>query len=112
MADLKSRNRAAMYVYNIEHRFNKLAAGCGWKLPRDVTVESFQIWRQVQEKSAKTLNDYLDVANGLLNWMHRRGLLIANPLAAVERVNEAGRETVVRRALSDDEVTPLAVCGW
>jgi integrase len=111
-ADLRARQRSRMYVHNVDKRATKLLAACGWTLPRDVTADSFTAWRAQQTKAPKTLNDYLDVANALLNWMQRCGRIIANPLASVGKVQTAGKEVRVRRAFTDRELGQLlAVAG-
>ena len=106
-ADLRARGRAKMYVYNIEHRVTKLSAVCGWSFLRDVTADGFVTWRKSQTLAAKTLNEYLDAMNGLLNWMKRQGRINVNPLAVVGRVDVRGKEVRKARALSDDEVARL-----
>lgn len=112
VADLHARKRSAMYVDNVDKRMTKLLTSCGWSLPRDVTADSFTAWRVQQSKAPKTLNDYLDVAIALLNWMQQRGRIVANPLKGVGKVHTAGKEVRVRRAFTDDELGRLlAVAG-
>ena len=107
IAELISTKRDAMYCYNLRKRVEILISECGWVLPRDVTVDSFCQWRGRQTKAAKTLNDFLSAASGLLNWMVRRGRLLANPLlGGVSKVSTSGVESK-RRALSDDEMGRL-----
>lgn len=105
--DLTARGRANAYVAHVEHRLQRLARGCGWEFPRDVTAESFLAWRVTADKSAKTLNEYLAAAKQLLSWMRRQGRVAANPLEVVGKVETNGREERKRRALTDDEVTRL-----
>jgi integrase len=107
IADLKALQRDSMYVYNADKHVAKLIKECGWKLPKDVTSDSFLTWRAKQNKAAKTLNGYLDFSNVLLNWMQRQGRLIANPLAGVGRVQTQGKEKRVRRAVTDEEMRRL-----
>jgi integrase len=60
----------------------------------------------------KTINEYLNAASGLLNWMQRNGRIPANPLKVVGKVEMRGRETRRRRALTLDELRRLlAVAG-
>jgi integrase len=107
-ADLKARGRSPMYVYNVTHSAAILMEACSWRLPRDVTPESFTAWRARQrDKAAKTLNEYLNSLCALLNWMHAQGRLLANPLACVGRVDTAGKQVRRRRALTDDEKARL-----
>jgi integrase len=108
-ADLRAKGRAAKYVYNVGRRMGTVIDECSWQFPRDVTPDSFIAWRSRQPEAvaAKTLNDYLDAANVLLNWMQRQGRLNANPLRVVGKVETAGKEKFERRALTDAEMTRL-----
>src|SRR5690606_21149739 len=91
----------------------RLLNECAWTLPRDVNPDTFHAWRSRQiGKAPKTLNEYLDAINALLNWMQRQGRLLANPLKEVGRVETRGRDVRQRRALSVDECRRLlAVAG-
>jgi len=107
LADLKASGRDEMYQANLRCRLVKLLKECGWQYPKDVTPDSFMTWRNHQTLAAKTLNDYLDAARGLMRWMQRAGRLDQNPLQSVRKVKTAGQEVVLRRAFSDDEVRRL-----
>ena len=90
LADLTAKGRDAKYVYNVRKRVERLLSECRWTLPRDVTTDGFQAWRAAQDgKAAKTLNEYLDAANALFNWMLRHGRLAANPLRSAGKVESA-----------------------
>lgn len=60
-----------------------------------------------QNLSPKTLNDYLEAARRLLNWMEKHGRLVGNPLKSVEKATTQGRQSRERRAFTDDEVNWL-----
>ena len=107
LADLQASGRDEMYQANLRCRLVKLFKDCGWQHLKDVTPDSFMVWRGKQTFAAKTLNDYLDAANGLMKWMKRAARLEENPLQTVRKVKTAGRETVQRRALTEDEVRRL-----
>jgi integrase len=107
LADLAAQGKGEKYRANIEHRGGALIQGCGWKAAKDVTADSFQTWRKSQSLSAKTLNDYLEAARRLFNWMEKHGRLVGNPLRSVEKVGTQGRETRHRRAFTDDEMKRL-----
>ena len=107
LADLLASGRDKMYLANLRCRLGKLFKDCRWQYPKDVTADSFMVWRGAQTLAAKTLNDYLDAATAMLKWMQRASRLEANPLQAVRKVKTAGREKVQRRALTDDEVRRL-----
>ncbi|HXB58525.1 MAG TPA: tyrosine-type recombinase/integrase [Candidatus Acidoferrales bacterium] len=107
LADLLASGRDDMYQANLRCRLTKLFKDCDWHYPKDVTADGFMAWRSKQTLAAKTLNDYLDAANGLMKWMKRAVRIEENALQAVGKVKTAGRETVQRRALSDNEVQRL-----
>jgi integrase len=109
LADLRAQGKGEKYLANIEHRVGTLIQGCGWKSARDVTADSFQNWRKSQSLSAKTLNDYLEAARRLLNWMEKHGRVVGNTLRAVEKGSVDGKETRHRRAFTDDEMKRLLV---
>ena len=108
ITDLNAKRRDGMYIYNIEKRSRRVIRECEWKLPADVTADSFIAWRARQNKAAKTINDYQDTMNDLFNWMQRLGRIIANPLRSVEKVQVKGHEVRQRRALTDYEF--VVVC--
>lgn len=106
-ADLRVKGRDKEYVRIIIGNITRLIEECGWMYTRNVTPDSFTSWRAKQTKSPKTLNEYLNAANALLNWMSHHGRLIANPLKSVSKVDTRGRAVRLRRALTDDEVRRL-----
>ncbi len=110
--DLDKRGRDSMYTYNLEKLVLRLVSECEWKRLADITPDSFQTWRCNQDKAPKTLNEYLSSINVLLNWLVRQHRLLANPLLAVERVEERGRERPKRRASTEEQLRHLlAVAG-
>ena len=57
VGDLRRRGKSDKYLANIEFRVTALIAGCGWTLPKAVTADSFQRWRQEhQDLAPKTVN--------------------------------------------------------
>lgn len=94
-----------MYVRILAYRLNILIREGGWAYPRKVTADSFTAWRAKQQKAAKTLNQYLDSANELMNWMIKKDRISKNPLASVEKVEFI--EIRKRRAFRDDELRRL-----
>jgi integrase len=107
LGDLRAQGKGGKYLANIEHRVGVLIKSCGWKLWKDVTADSFQIWRKGQSLSAKTLNDYMEAARRLMNWIERHGRLVGNPLKCVEKVGAQGENSHPRRAFSGDEMKRL-----
>ena len=107
IGDLRAKGRNGKYIAGFENQVTLLMSECGWQQTKDVTPDSFVKWRSEQTKSAKTLNEYLTCAKGLLNWMVGQGRLAVNPLAAVQKVEERGREESSRRAYTEQEFEAL-----
>jgi integrase len=80
---------------------------------RDVSADSFQLWRANQKQFAqKTIHEYQNAASSLFLWMERHDRLENNPLRRVGKVERKGFETVRRRAFTDDDMRRLlAVAG-
>ncbi len=111
VADLEKRNRAGRNGRGgrqIKMRVAALLEDCGWVVPIDITTDSFVAWRTKKEKSARTLNHYLQAMLAFLNWMERMGRIGINPLKLVPKVDERGRQKRVRRAFTDEELQKLA----
>jgi integrase len=107
IGDLRAKGRNAQYIAEFENRMELLMEQCGWHLLQDVTADSFVKWRSEHKKAAKTLNEYLASAKGLLNWMTKQGRIAANPLAVVQKTETRGKEVRARRAYTDDEIQAL-----
>ena len=108
IADRKMVGCDAKYVRELETKLLRLAGACGWNTVRDVTPNSFQMWRSRQKSAAKTLNEYLNAASGLMNWMERNGRIPGNPLKPVQKAQSGGLQTRLRRAFTADELRRLA----
>ena len=63
-------------------------------------------WRAAYVAAPKTLNEYLNACNALLNWMTKLGRITDNPLRVVEKINLKGKQQL-RRAMTDDEFSRL-----
>jgi len=112
LEDLAARGRVRRYVHGVGVYLGTLVKECGWVHLKDVTAESFTVWRQNQTKAPKTLNEYLMAARGFFNWMVRQKKTRENPLGEVELVRVEGLQKRVRRAYSPQEVRSLlAVAG-
>lgn len=82
-----------------------LAAEVPWKFIRDITPESFRSWRRKQNKSPKTLNEYLSAIGSLLNRLEPE--IGPNPLGSVERIQTAVEPKRKRRAFCAEELRRL-----
>jgi hypothetical protein len=71
------------------------------------TFDAFVSWRSRQTRlSPKTLNEYLNAASVLLNWMKRQGRIAENPLLTIQPSDTRGR-TERKRAFSEEEFERL-----
>jgi integrase len=105
LGNLSTLGRDDDYIKKLGYRINILIRECGWKNPAAITGDSFEKWRRKQEKAPKTLNEYLDSANAMFNWMTGKCRIAQNPLVTVEKVQfEPVR---IRRAFEDDELERL-----
>jgi len=99
---------APKYVRNMESRLQILKRECRWRFFAHVTADSFEEWRRKNStKAIKTLNDYLDAARSFLNWLVKMKRLALNPLLHLEKLDGNGRQTRMRRALSQDAMMRL-----
>ena len=110
LADLQKRNRAGRNgrgARQLRMRVTTLLNECKWKVAYNISVDSFLAWRRHQEKSARTLNHYLQAMVSFLNWLERTGRIKGNSLKFVGKVDERGKLTRTRRALTDEELRRL-----
>ena len=107
IGDLRAKGRNAQYIAEFENRLLVLMEQCGWHSVKDATADSFVKWRSEHKKAAKTLNEYLASAKGILNWMTKQGRIATNPLAVVQKTETRGKEVRARRAYTDDEIQAL-----
>lgn len=107
VAELRRLGRSDKYLENTENRLDRLITDCQWKLPKDITGESFMAWRRGQTLKSKTINQFFDHASALLNWMKQQGRILQNPLLGVVRKVSVVSDESPWRALSDDEVRRL-----
>jgi len=110
-ADLVRRKRAGRGGRGarlLKARILRLLNECHWRLPYQVTADSFIAWCHTQSLAARTVNHYLQGMNSFLNWMVKPAKrLKENPLKDVEKVDERGQKKRVRRAFTDEELVKL-----
>ena len=107
IGDLRAKGRSGQYIDALENRLTLLLLECGWRSLKEVTADSFVGWRTRQNKSPKTINEYLAAAKGFLSWVMNQGRLESNPLVSVQKVETRGREVRPRRAYNDAEIAAL-----
>lgn len=97
-----SANTLTKYRHSLPLLFTR----CKWTTIRDVTPASFMAWRDSSGLSPKSVNDLLGSMRTMLLWMKRQRLILADPLAEMQKVanpNVGG----FRRALSVDDIRRL-----
>src|SRR5262249_22461655 len=109
IAERHKIGRDEKYVRELKKKLVVLAAEVPWKKISDITAEGFCSWRRKQNKSAKTLNEYLSAIGGLLNRLEP--VIGPNPLRFVERMETAVEPQRKRRAFSVDELRRLIAAG-
>ncbi|MEY2486184.1 MAG: hypothetical protein QOH39_1832 [Verrucomicrobiota bacterium] len=97
------------YVRELGKKLLRLIAECSWQTFTDVTEASFCAWRAKEQKSPKTLNEYLIALSGFMNWLEPR--IGANPVQRVEKVQTSGTPYRTRRAFTEDELQRLILAG-
>ena len=65
------------------------------------------MWRAKQNRSPKTLNEYLGLRFVLPSWMEKHERIAKNPLKNVQKVQTNGKQVRPRRAFTDDEMRRL-----
>src|SRR5450432_2226055 len=86
LMDLEKRNRAGRNGRGgrqLKMRVGTVLKECNWKVAYNINADSFIAWRGRQEKSARTLNHYLQAMVSFLNWLERVGRIKGNPLKFV-----------------------------
>src|SRR5205814_3620546 len=110
VADLEKRHRAGRNGSGgrkLKTRITTLLDECKWKVAYNISADSFVGWRGRKDKSARTLNHYLQAMVSFLNWLERMGRIKGNPLKFVGKIDERGQSKRIRRALTDDELRRL-----
>ena len=103
----ESLGRDHKYLMGVKQQMQCLIKEAGWKLLRNVTLDSFEKWRSQKNYSPKTLNEYLATANVFLNWMFKTGRLTTNPLRMAEKVSASNYEKRTRRAITWEQLQNL-----
>ena len=107
VADLQAVGRDGQYIYELGNRVRRLMRECGWSRIKDVTSDSFQVWRAKQSLAPKTVNEYLTSITSLLNWMEKHERIERSPLRHVAKVQTNGKQARPRRAFARDEIPRL-----
>ena len=94
------------YIRNLRTYITSVALQCGWVYVGDIRASSFVRWRDMVNKSSRTLNHYLNGWRSFINWLYDRDYLSCNPFERVRPLPVYGKVRP-RRALSLDEIKRL-----
>lgn len=109
-------HRDSMYCYTAGQRLKRMAAEAGWRRISDISLSSYEDWRQDAAKmkwrgrlpKPKTLNQFLDIARRFLGWACQMGKVKQNPLKNAEKARVIDNPTYRRAATKDEMVRLLA----
>lgn len=122
ITELRQVGRDEVYVGLCECRMSRLIAECKWETFKQLTADSFIVWRQtatstvgtahkkgsnVKSMAPRTQNHYVETVRAFANWAIKRKRLEANPVKEVSLVETVGRLRRERRALNEVEVAAL-----
>lgn len=108
LAELRTVGRSHDYVRVMDTRLHRLIDECGWHRPADLTAAKFSAWRrEASHLAPRTLNHFLQYARRFFNYLVKRGIVQSNPLDGIDKVDQRGKQTIERRALSHLEQRAL-----
>jgi len=106
--DLKSNGRGEKYIKDVTRFIRIVSQHQGWKTLNEIEPKGFLLWKSANSsKAPKTLNEYLNAFKTFLNWTVKIKAISSNPLSEVETAKTKGKETRLRRALTQDELMRL-----
>jgi hypothetical protein len=115
--NLRAKDRSEKYAYTAEHRLMRMASECGWLTLGHVSIASVYAWRDAGPKyrkrkiSAKTVNQFVQIASEFCRWLVRsKQLLASNPLADAEMLRETPNQGYRRAATTTEFDSLLATC--
>jgi integrase len=106
--DRRSVRRDEKYVRELRRKLLRLIKECSWRSVKEVTAESFCLWRgrhEQKKQTPKTLNEYLNAARSLMKWLEPR--IGSNPLRFVQKVEATGEPRRARRAMTVAQLQKL-----
>jgi hypothetical protein len=108
VSELEARGGDEKYGKGTAKRLQSVIRECRWPRLRDVSLESFMVWRRGKKLKVKTLNDYLTDVSSFFGWLVKMDRLGKNPLLKVEKIARKEEEEEKRRAFKK---TSLSGCG-
>ena len=107
---VRGRKISAHYRRNMDSRLSRLLRECGFTKVADITAEAVVRWLDEAEEggmAASTRNSYLGTIRAFCGWLKRSRRMAENPVAGVQKADQASDRRHVRRALTVDEMGRL-----
>lgn len=113
-ASLVAKNRDDEYVAQNDSRATAVIAACKARVLADLTASAVQdaIGKMRDDgTSLATCNTYIRSIKGFTKWLARDRRIPIDPLAFIELFNEATDRRVIRRVISEAELTRLYIAA-
>ncbi|MFH1499913.1 MAG: site-specific integrase [Verrucomicrobiota bacterium] len=105
--EIAARGRGKKHATAAVNAILRVCKDCTWMRLGDMTSDGFNRWRTRQTMAPKTSNEYLAYLSAFFVWLDRNQRWQGKPFKNVVKAQTRGRETVMRRALTDDELRQL-----
>ena len=102
LADLQANRCSGATISKYRNSISLLCKRCRWAMVKDITPESFTVWRVKSALRPKTLNDLLASISRFLNWMEGQRYILANPLKHLGSVSDHSPREFRRALLPQD----------
>lgn len=106
LANMEVIGRDDYYIRNLSTYILSVCRACDWVYLSDISAKSFLRWRDLANKSSKTLNNYLNGWRSFIGWLFDREYIEVNPFDRVKPLRVYGKVRP-RRALSLAEIQRL-----
>lgn len=108
---LRSKNSTAKHIKTTQSRLERVFSGCSFRRLLDLDRDRASNWlrsqREADEFGIQTSNYYVTACKQFGKWLMESDRLPRNPFAGLPKLNSDTDQRVVRRALSDAELSQL-----
>ncbi len=108
---LEAKGNTSKHVQTTRTRLQALMTGCQFRKLSDLNRDKASAWlrgeREAGRLSIQTSNYYAAAARQFGKWLMESGRLSRNPFAGVSKLNASTDRRVIRRALTDEELSRL-----
>lgn len=110
-AYLESKGGNSKHIRQTIAAIDRAIQSCGWNSIRDIAAvdmtEHLNRLREVDDLSSRSVNRHRGAVRSFATWLMKNHRLRSDPLTNLPLLNERTDRRLVRRALSDDELTRL-----